>query len=184
MGKWNNEHKSENAGENHWQVLTLVSKWKRQNQLQRIRWLQINNRPNTCQLMIAPVYKWRKQYKLRGSDHFPIIIENWQEVSTKQDLRWSIESANYMQFQKECTITTKVQDENTTEELHSCLVKTILQAAEKTTSVAWWNIKCVREERIMKAEYWRDQTNTTKLRSFQRRRAIKQRIFRKASKDI
>ena len=24
-------------------------------------------------LMIAPEYKWSKQYELRGSDHFPII---------------------------------------------------------------------------------------------------------------
>ena len=37
-----------------------------------------------------------------------------------------------MQFQKESTIITKVQNQNTIEEAHSCLVKTILQAAQKT----------------------------------------------------
>ena len=62
-----------------------------------------------------------------------------------------------MQFQKERTITTKVQDQNTIEEAYKCLNKNILQAAEKTipkTSsetkripyVAWWNKECEREE--------------------------------------
>ena len=37
-----------------------------------------------------------------------------------------------MQFQKESKITTKVQDQNTIEEAHNYLVKTILQAAEET----------------------------------------------------
>ena len=37
-----------------------------------------------------------------------------------------------MQFQKENKITTNVQDQKTIEEAHSRLVKTILQAAEKT----------------------------------------------------
>ena len=40
--------------------------------------------------------------------------------------------ANWMQFQKENKITTSVWDQNTIKEAHSCLVKTILQAAEKT----------------------------------------------------
>ena len=39
--------------------------------------------------------------------------------------------ANLTQFRKESTITTKVHNQNTIEETHSCLVKTILQAAEK-----------------------------------------------------
>ena len=58
----------------------------------------------------------------------------------------------------------KVQDQNTIQEVHSCLIKTILQAAEKTipkTSsevkrrppVAWWNEECEREERIVRTEY-------------------------------
>ena len=42
-------------------------------------------------LTIAPEYKWSKEYKLWGSDHFPIIIEDEREVSTKQQKRWSIE---------------------------------------------------------------------------------------------
>ena len=49
-------------------------------------------------------------------------------------------------------------------------------------TVAWWNKKCIREERIVRAEYRkhrRDSTNRTKLRTFECRRAIKQRVFRK-----
>ena len=42
-------------------------------------------------LTIAPEYKWSKKYELWGSDHFPIIIEDEREVSTKQQKRWSIE---------------------------------------------------------------------------------------------
>ena len=114
----------------------------------------------------------------------------------KQQQRWSIGKTNWTQFQKESTITTKVQNQNTIKETHSCLVKTILQAAEKTfpktisetkrrPTVAWWNEECEREKRIMRAEYKKhqqDPTNRTKLRIFLRRRAIKQRVFRKARK--
>ena len=88
-----------------------------------------------------------------------------------------------------------MRDKNTIEVAHICLVKIILQATEKTipkTSpetkeipVAWWNEECETGERIMRAEYRkyrRDPTNTTKLRSFQRRRAIKQRVSRKTKK--
>ena len=49
----------------------------------------------------------------------------------KQQQRLSIGRANWSQFQKDSTITTKVQNQITIEETHSCLVKTILQAAEK-----------------------------------------------------
>ena len=80
----------------------------------------------------------------------------------------------------------KSAGQNTIVEAHNCLVKTILQAAEKTISqtfsetkkippVAWWNEECEREERIVRAEFrkhQRDQTNISKLRSFQCRRAI------------
>ena len=38
-------------------------------------------------LPITPEYKWSKEYKLRGSDHFPIIIEGEREVSIKQNQR-------------------------------------------------------------------------------------------------
>ena len=83
-----------------------------------------------------------------------------------------------MQFQKKRKITTKVQDQNTIVEAHSCLVKTILEAAEKTIhktspqmkkrpTVAWWNEECEREEKIIIADYrkhHRDPINTTKLR--------------------
>ena len=51
-----------------------------------------------------------KEYGRRGSDHFPIIIEDKKEVSKKQQQRWSIGRANLMQFQKASTIATKVQN--------------------------------------------------------------------------
>ena len=87
---------------------------------------------STIDLTIAMEVEWSKEYELRRSDHFPIILEEEKEVSMKQQQRWSIERANWMQFQKKSKITTKVQNQNTIEEAHSCLVKTILQATEKT----------------------------------------------------
>ena len=98
-----------------------------------------------------------------GRDHFPKTIEEEREVSMKQQ-RWSIGRSNWTLFQIESTITTKVHNQNTTEEAHSCLVKTILQAVEKTipqtssetkrrATVAWWNEECEREERIVRADY-------------------------------
>ena len=84
----------------------------------------------------------------------------------------------WIQFQKESKIKTKMHDQNTIKEAHSCLVKTILQAVEKTISitspgmkkrplVAWCNEECEREKRIVRiAEYRkhrRDPTNVTKL---------------------
>ena len=88
-------------------------------------------------LIIAPEYKWNKEYKLGGNDHFSIVIEQERDV-------------------KKNTITINVQNQNTIKEAHSCLVKTILQAAEKTipkTSpetkkrlpIAWWDAECKRE---------------------------------------
>ena len=47
---------------------------------------------------------------------------------------------------------------------------------KKRPPVAWWNKEFEREERIMRAEY-------RKLRSFQLKRAITQRLFRKARKN-
>ena len=78
--------------------------------------------------MIAP------EYEFRGSDHFSIIIEDEREVPNKQQQRWSIGRANWMQFQRESTITINEQDQNTIEEAYSCLNKIILQAAEKNIS--------------------------------------------------
>ena len=66
------------------------------------------------------------------NDYFLIIIEDKREVPTKQQQIWSIGKPNWMQFQKKSTITTRVQDQNTIEEAHSCLIKITLQAAEKT----------------------------------------------------
>ena len=57
---------------------------------------------------------------------------------------------------------------------------------KRRSPVAWWNEKCESEERIVRAEnikHHRDPTHTTKLRSLQNRRAIKQRIFRNAIKN-
>ena len=65
---------------------------------------------------IAPEYRWSKEYKLRGSDHFPIILEDEREFSIKQQQRWSIGRANWTQFQKKKTLTrkyrTKTQPKN------------------------------------------------------------------------
>ena len=60
--------------------------------------------------MIASDLEWNKGYKLKESDHFHIIIEEEREVSMKQQQRWSIGNTNWTQFQKESTITTKVQN--------------------------------------------------------------------------
>ena len=85
-------------------------------------------------LTLALEYKWSKEYDLRGSGHFPNTIEYENEVSIKQNQRWSLGRAHSIQFQKESKITTKMRDQNTIKEAHSSLVKTILQAAEKTIS--------------------------------------------------
>ena len=45
------------------------------------------------------------------------------------------------------------------------------------------NVKWKRPVIATYRKYWRDPTNRTKLRTFQHRRAIKQRVFRKARKD-
>ena len=65
---------------------------------------------------IAPEYRWSKEYELRGSDHFPILLEDERELSIKQQQRWSIGRANWTSFQKEAKITTKVRDQDTVEE--------------------------------------------------------------------
>ena len=91
----------------------------------------------------------------------------------------------------------EVEDQNTIEEAYSSLIQKILYAAEnnipKTTTgierrptVPWWNKECQKQERITRAEYKKlrkDPNNKNKIRSFQRRRAIKQREFRRARKD-
>ena len=83
-----------------------------------------------------------------------------------------------MQFQKERTITTKLQNQNTIEESHSCLVKTILQAVERTIPKTSSETKRRSTKNVkVRAEYrknQRDPTNRTQLRIFQCRRAIKQ----------
>ena len=86
--------------------------------------------------MIGPEYKWCKEYELGRSDHFPIIIEDEREVSTKHHHRWSIGRAYWMQFQKERKITTKMRDQNTIKK-----------------HAAWWKEKCERKERIVRVEY-------------------------------
>ena len=59
-------------------------------------------------------------------------------------------------------IITRVHDQNTIEKAHSCLIKTIIQAAERYTlkvssevkrrlPVAWWNEEFEREERMARA---------------------------------
>ena len=41
-------------------------------------------------LTIAQELEWSKEYELRGSDHFLIIIEEERKISMKQQQRWSI----------------------------------------------------------------------------------------------
>ena len=66
----------------------------------------------------------------------------------------------------------KVQNKNKIEEAHSCLVKTILQAAEetipktssetkRTPTVVWWYEECEREEKIVRAEYRKHRQDPT-----------------------
>ena len=84
---------------------------------------------------------WRKKYNLRGSDHFPIILRNEKENTTKQQQRWSIRKANWTQYQIKSIITTKVQDHESIEEAYSCLTKSILQAAKNTITKTSLGIK-------------------------------------------
>ena len=49
-------------------------------------------------ITIAPEYRWSKEYELKGSDHFPIFLEDEREISIKQQQRWNIGRANWMQF--------------------------------------------------------------------------------------
>ena len=56
----------------------------------------------------------------------------------------------------------------------------------KRPTVAQWNEECEKKKRIVRAEYrkhHRDPTNTIKLRAFQRRKVVKQRVFRKTRQD-
>ena len=82
-----------------------------------------------------------------------------------------------MRFQKERKITTKVQYQNTKlpSENHP----------QRQRGDYQWHKEWKREERIVRTEYRkhsRDPTNTTKLRSFQCRRAIKQSFQEKADR--
>ena len=74
------------------------------------------------------------------------------------------DGAHMMNFQNESKITTKLWDQNTIKEAHSCLVKTILQAVEKTLpKTSSENKECERENRIVRAKYRKhcsDPTNT------------------------
>ena len=57
---------------------------------------------------------------------------------------------------------------------------------KRRPTVAWLNKECQKHERITRAKYKKfrkDPNNKDKIQSFQRRRAIKQREFRRARKD-
>ena len=58
-------------------------------------------------LTIVPEYKWSKEFKLRGSDHFPIIIEDEREIFTKQHQRWSIGKQIGLNFKKKAKLQQK-----------------------------------------------------------------------------
>ena len=55
-------------------------------------------------------------------------------INEKRNLLQSLGRAHWIQFQKESKIKTKEQNQNTIKEAHSCLIKTVLQASEKTIS--------------------------------------------------
>ena len=60
------------------------------NKKEETNYRAFDNRPNNYQFSNRPELKWIKEYELRGSDHFPIIIEDEKEVYTKQQQKWSI----------------------------------------------------------------------------------------------
>ena len=137
---------------------------------------------------------WKKEYDLRGSDHFSIILKETGGMAREQQKRWNTKRENWTQYQLDSIMEVEVEDQNTIEEAYSSLIQKILYAAEnnipKTTTgierrptVLWWNKECQKQERITRAEYKKlrkDPNNKNKIRSFQRRRAIKQREFRRA----
>ena len=51
-------------------------------------------------ITIAPELISSKEYDLRGSHHFLIIIRKERKNSTKHQQRWRIKRANLIQFQK------------------------------------------------------------------------------------
>ena len=52
-------------------------------------------------ITIAPEYRWSKEYELRGSDHFPIFLEDEKETCIIQQQRWSTGRANWSILQNE-----------------------------------------------------------------------------------
>ena len=168
---WGKEKRAQ-EGENLQQIQPHVPKQKRRNLLQNIRWHK-----STKDLTLTPEYKQSKKYELRGSNHFPIIIEDEREVSTKQNQSWSTldtiseRKKNYNKNvgPKNNRRSTQLPSQNsiTNRENHP---NNFPRDEEKTTS-------SIVEQRIVRAEYrkhHRDQTKTTKLRLFQCRRVIKQ----------
>ena len=51
-------------------------------------------------LLIAPDLIWSKEYAFRGSDHLSIILREERKNSTKQQQRWSTNTANWTQIKK------------------------------------------------------------------------------------
>ena len=84
---------------------------KKINMPQSIQWQQITIAPIFASLSIAPEITWSKEYDLRSNGHFPIILRCERKITTKQKQRWSIKRTNWIQFQIESILTTKLQDQ-------------------------------------------------------------------------
>ena len=66
----------------------------------------------------------------QGSDHFSIILKDKGEIPTKQQQRWSINGKDWIQFQIESTITTKMLNQDSIEKTYRCQTRNILEAAK------------------------------------------------------
>ena len=88
------EHKRENDGKNTRQIQLLCINKKEKTYYRAFDGSKSTINLTIANLTIATEHEWSKEYELRGSNHFPIIIEVEREVSMKQQQRWSIEIAN------------------------------------------------------------------------------------------
>ena len=82
--------------------------------------------------VLAPELTWKKEYDLRGSDHFSIILKETEEITHGQQHRWIIKNANWIQYQMDSKLEITVHDQNTIEEAYRRLIKYCKQ--QKTIS--------------------------------------------------
>ena len=133
MGKWKNEHKRENVRKNPQQKQPLVPQQKWRNLLQSIWWLQINNILNTCQPNDSSRVQMEQRIWTQKKWSLPHYHRRWKTSlhQTTSEMEHKKSKLNAIS-ERNWKIAKKVQDQNTIEEAHNYLVKTILQAAEET----------------------------------------------------